>query len=153
MTTGNQAHADLEAYTAEHRADLERDHHGRYALFFDCELVGIHRTFEAAFCDGRERFQDQHFSVIHVGHTEIHLGVSLAPVVGPVRGRVPPMPAEEPWALLEDDARDQRVVAFDGDRAAAIAISSSQQTSPTRRWPRWRSRRPAEKHRPQFWPA
>ena len=29
----------------------------------------------AEFADGRERFDDRHFSVIHIGHTEIHLGV------------------------------------------------------------------------------
>lgn len=75
MSEGDQAHADLGAYEAEHREALERDHRGDYALFFDCELVGIHPTFEAAFADGRERFDDRHFSVIHIGHTEIHLGV------------------------------------------------------------------------------
>lgn len=75
MPEGNEAHADLEAYEAEYKEALERDHHGDYALFFGCKLVEIHPTFEDAFTDGHERFDDQHFSVIRIGHTEIHLGV------------------------------------------------------------------------------
>ena len=70
----DKARSDLEAYEARYRADLEESNRDEYALFYQGELIDVFCGLEDACREGEARYGDQHFSVIHIGHTEIHLG-------------------------------------------------------------------------------
>ena len=64
--------AQIEVYDAM-REELEREHHGKWVVIHDEELVGTYRSFQAAAIDAVEKFGRGPYLIREIGEPPIVL--------------------------------------------------------------------------------
>ncbi len=76
----SQARSNYEAYEAQYREELERDHLGRVALLHNAEVVSIWNDMGDAYQVGCDQYGLGNFSLQRIGARPVNLGILAAAV-------------------------------------------------------------------------